>query len=98
MSSSSIRILHNVALAEGEGFGTAYEYYVKLKPLTALIFSKDMVKLRNVLIAGLPERYGFSLDFVILCNVLKCDKLIVLDDRNTALDNFNNLFSCYETL
>lgn len=56
--------LYTFALEEGEGLGTAYEYFVKLRLLNRLLKHK---KIKDVLIYGLPERYGYSLDFFYFC-------------------------------
>jgi len=64
MVTFNIKNLYELALAEGEGLGTAYEYFVKLRLLERLLKNK---KINSVLIYGLPEKYGFSLDFVYFC-------------------------------
>ncbi len=57
--------LYTLALAEGEGLGTAYEYFVKLRLLKKILNNNN--KIKTVLIYGLPEKYGFSLDFLYFC-------------------------------
>jgi hypothetical protein len=59
-----LKYLYSLALLEGEGLGTAYEYFVKLKLLEDCLKKKNI---KNVLIYGLPEKYGFSLDFIHFC-------------------------------
>lgn len=49
-----------LAFLEGEGLGTAYEYYAKYSVLKSQLLKKKPSK---ILIAGLPEKYGYSLDF-----------------------------------
>jgi len=71
-----------LALLEGEGIGTAYEYYAKSKVIKKVI-EKD--KIKNILIAGLPEKYGSSLDFIFLANHLNAE-VLVIDDRECALN------------
>jgi len=80
---ATIAGLYPAALAEGEGIGTAYEYFVKLRKLKKFI--AGMEKPRRVLIAGLPERYGLSLDFFLLAHTLGADVLVV-DERKESLD------------
>jgi hypothetical protein len=79
----SIRELYPYAFAEGEGVGTAYEYVAKAR------FVRDLRRgLRpgaRLLVAGLPERYGTSLDFAILAHSADAE-LVVLDERAEALD------------
>jgi len=73
-----------LALAEGEGAGTAYEYYVKARALKE-VFAKVGTPTR-LLVAGLPERYGFSLDFLLLARELGCRQVLVLDERRERLE------------
>lgn len=56
----NIQDYYEYALAEGEGLGTAYEYYVKRKLMDRLV-SKE--KICTLLVYGLPEKYGLSVDF-----------------------------------
>lgn len=80
----SIRSLYAVALAEGEGVGTAYEYFAK-----RLVLRRWLAKcqpIRRVLIAGLPERYGSSLDFLLIAEELGALEAVVVDDRQPFLD------------
>lgn len=78
----SIKSLYTLALAEGEGLGTAYEYYAKRLLINGWLsqFSRPT----RILIAGLPEKYGASLDFVELAAELEAE-VIVVDDRPEAL-------------
>lgn len=64
----SFREMYRLALIEGEGLGTAYEYYVKLR----LIIKNLKVRPKTALIYGLPEKYGYSLDFFWLAKQLGC--------------------------
>jgi len=57
----SMKRLYDLALAEGEGLGTAYEYYVKLRLINRLLGDFEP---RSILIYGLPEKYGYSMDFI----------------------------------
>jgi hypothetical protein len=78
----SVRVLYRLALAEGEGMGTAYEYYVKRLALDR--FFVDKRRPRSILVAGLPEKYGASLDFLLLGGELGAS-VTVIDDRLAAL-------------
>lgn len=77
------------ALKEGEGVGTAYEYYTKAK-----IFSKFYQQagpFKSMLIAGLPEKYGFSFDFLLLAKELGIKKVFVQDERPEKIDQYQEL-------
>lgn len=78
----SIKDLYPLALAEGEGVGTAYEYYAK-----RLILSRWLEKRKRpgqILIAGLPQIYGASMDFLLLAQEVKA-VLTIIDDRAQAI-------------
>jgi hypothetical protein len=80
----SIKSLYPLALAEGEGVGTAYEYFAK-----RLVLSSWLAKLpavRRLIIAGLPEKYGSSLDFLLIAQEMRAGEVTVVDDRPPALD------------
>jgi hypothetical protein len=76
----AIGALYPYALAEGEGVGTAYEYVAKARFLRA-----RLGRGARVLVAGLPERYGTSLDFAILAHRAGA-RMLVVDDRQDAID------------
>jgi hypothetical protein len=79
-----IKSLYPLALAEGEGIGTAYEYFAK-----RLVLAPWLAKLprpRRLLIAGLPEKYGSSLDFILLAQDMGVPDVVVIDDRAQALE------------
>jgi hypothetical protein len=80
----SIKSLYPLALAEGEGIGTAYEYYAKRRALARWL--PKLGRPRNMLIAGLPEKYGSSLDFLLVAQDVSAAKVVVVDDRPQALD------------
>jgi hypothetical protein len=80
----SIKALYPLALAEGEGIGTAYEYYAKRRMLAPWLTS--LKHPRSMLIAGLPEKYGCSLDFLQVAEDLCITELVVVDDRSQALE------------
>lgn len=79
----SIKSLYPLALAEGEGVGTAYEYFAKRLILGDWL--KNRPKPTSMLIAGLPEKYGCSLDFFLLAHEWGI-RPIVVDRRSVALD------------
>jgi hypothetical protein len=76
----SIKALYPLALAEGEGVGTAYEYYAKRLVLAGWVDSPG-----RMLIAGLPEKYGASLDFLLLGSELQAN-LVIADERPDAIE------------
>jgi hypothetical protein len=79
----SIRELYAYALAEGEGVGTAYEYYVKRRVMAPLL--RALPPGGSVLVAGLPEKYGTSLDFVLAASERGAHVRLV-DDRAGAIE------------
>jgi dihydroflavonol-4-reductase len=76
-----------IAMAEGEGVGTAYEYLAKWQ-----VIHRILPGVRRMLIAGLPEKYGSSLDFVALACALDVD-LVVADEREEALAKLRQAMS-----
>ena len=84
LKSISIKKLYTPALAEGEGVGTAYEYYAKRLVLAPWLKTLS-VKPKTILIAGLPEKYGSSLDFFLLADELGAT-VTVVDERPFALE------------
>lgn len=86
----SIKSLYAINLVEGEGIGTAYEYYAKLRKLIKFINSIE--RPRRILIAGLPEKYGLSMDFFLLAQILKAETLAI-DDRSSRLERARKVFS-----
>ncbi|MGO9835147.1 MAG: hypothetical protein ACLP1X_13120 [Polyangiaceae bacterium] len=86
----TIKALYPYALAEGEGVGTAYEYIAKadfIRPIVSRL--SDLARQAGsqgarMLVAGLPERYGTSLDFAILAHRHGA-RLNVVDDRPEAI-------------
>ena len=79
----SIKDLYAYALSEGEGVGTAYEYYVKRRVMAPLMGALPWGA--SVLVAGLPEKYGTSLDFVLAASERGARTLMV-DDRAGAIE------------
>jgi hypothetical protein len=82
LSRYTIKALYALALAEGEGMGTAYEYYAKRLALGRWL--KGRPRPASILVAGLPEKYGASLDFLLLAGELGA-AVTVVDDRPAAL-------------
>ena len=81
----SIKTLYGLALAEDEGVGTAYEYYAKRLVLDRWL--KGLTPPRQILIAGLPQKYGASLDFIQLAAEFDA-RVTIVDERPGALDKF----------
>ena len=77
-----IKSLYAINLIEGEGVGTAYEYYAKFRKLER--FLNSIEKPKKILIAGLPEKYGLSMDFILLGQILKAETVVV-DERPQVL-------------
>ena len=84
LSFRSINSLYQLALAEGEGIGTAYEYFAKRLVLRRWLTGR--ARPRRLLIAGLPEKYGSSLDFLLIAEELGATEIFVADDRPAALE------------
>jgi len=80
----SIKSLYRLALAEGEGIGTAYEYFVKRMVLRRWLAACGGAP--RILIAGLPEKYGSSLDFLLIAQELGAAEIVVVDEQEGALD------------
>lgn len=91
LKSLSIKSLYVLALAEGEGVGTAYEYFAKRLVLARWLKNRQAPqrKPERLLIAGLPEKYGSSLDFLQLAQELGVE-LTVVDERPSALQKLQN--------
>ena len=81
----SVKALYPLALAEGEGVGTAYEYVAKRLVLGRWL--SDAPRPRSLLVAGLPEKYGAGLDWMVLAQEWGIRPIIV-DDRPAALAHF----------
>lgn len=79
----SLRMLYPLALTEGEGMGMAYEYFVRRRLLRKWLGSRPHPQ--RLLIAGLPEKYGFSLDFFLMAQEWSAE-LVVVDERPQRLE------------
>lgn len=86
----SVGQLYPLALAEGEGVGTAYEYLAKRLVLGPWL-GKGFKPARIVMV-GLPEKYGSSLDFALIAAEYQA-QLTVLDERPEALEKFDRSLS-----
>ena len=86
----NIQSWYAINLIEGEGVGTAYEYYAKLRKLRKFINS--IGKPKRILIAGLPEKYGLSMDFFWLGGMLHAETVII-DDRSETLERAGRVLS-----
>jgi hypothetical protein len=91
----TIKQLYVLALAEGEGVGTAYEYYAKR--LVLLPWLAKEKRPDSILVAGLPEKYGASLDFLLLGAELGC-RITVVDDRSHALARFERALETLKSI
>lgn len=87
LTSFSIKSLYALALAEGEGVGTAYEYYAKRLALGRWL--KQVGRPKRMLVAGLPQKYGSSLDFLLLAEELGAS-VTVVDERPFALSKLQS--------
>jgi len=88
-----IKDLYTLALAEGEGMGTAYEYYAKRLALGQWL--KDQPHPASLLIAGMPEKYGASLDFLLLAGEMGAT-VTVADNRPEALERLRGALAALE--
>ena len=88
MIRKDFNFFYTLALKEGEGLGTAYEYLVKTC-LSEKLFKKNE-KPENILIAGLPEKYGYGLDLLFLRNSCNCI-IDIVDERDDIIRNFSRI-------
>jgi hypothetical protein len=79
----SIKSYYRLSLTEGEGVGTAYEYYAKARKLRRLMEIVGTPK--RILIAGLPEKFGLSMDFFLLGHDTQAEILVVDERRERIL-------------
>lgn len=85
---SSIKSLYLTALLEGEGLGTAYEYFAKWRILMKIFRKIGYPK--NILVAGLPEKYGSSMDFVLFAQKYNLN-ITIVDDRVENINKFKKI-------
>jgi len=79
-----IRELFSLAKAEGEGLGTAYEYYVKIQ-----LLRKHFKSPKKILVYGLPSKYGYSLDHFYYAK-LACAEVELLEPSQKLVDGLRN--------
>lgn len=75
------------AFLEKEGLGTAYEYYAKKRVLSKHSQHKDI---QDILIVGMPQKYGYSMDFVIWGDNLGAE-ILIIEDRQEKIDKAKNI-------
>jgi len=90
----SIKSLYPVNLIEGEGVGTSYEYYAKLRKLKKFI--RSIGRPKRILIAGLPEKYGLSMDFFLLGQMLQAET-VAIDERPDVLERVRTALSAIKS-
>jgi len=78
----SISKFYPINLLEEEGVGQTYEYFVKWRMLRNFFKNNSFPK--SMLIAGLPSKYGLSLDLLMLANFFGCS-VTVVDERNANI-------------
>lgn len=91
LSDISIKSLYAPALAEGEGVGTAYEYYAKRLVLSRWLAFRP----QTMLVAGLPQKYGSSLDFLLLAAEMGA-AVTVVDERPFALQKMEQSLAAWQ--
>lgn len=79
-----LKKFYNLALIEGEGLGTAYEYLAKRRIL------KPCFKNEKILVYGLPEKYGFSLDLLYFLDKSDCE-IHVYEDRKEKVRQYGKI-------
>ena len=77
-----LKFWYRLNLLEGEGLGSSYEYVNKLCKLRSWFSDK---RLNKVVIAGLPGKYGFSLDLILFSFLAGANVIIVADDRQAKI-------------
>lgn len=83
---------YKVALEEEQGIGTAYEYLAK-QALLERIFKQSHYP-NSILVAGLPEKYGSSMDFVALADRLGITLYIDATPLTSKLPECDLAISC----
>lgn len=82
----NIDLFYALALKEGQGLGTAYEYLVKSHLIGG--FFEKIPNPKEILIAGLPEKYGYGLDLLLYADSYGCN-IDIIDERDEAVENLN---------
>lgn len=83
-----IEKFYKTAVSEDEGFGTAYEYMMKDRLMRKFIPSK----VENILLAGIPEKYGYALNVLILTDQFAKETLVI-EDRPERLRRFEKILA-----
>jgi hypothetical protein len=78
--------MYPLNLLEREGLGLTYEHFVKWR-LLQRFFSKTFIP-KSILVAGLSQKYGFNVDFLMLAHFLQA-KIYFLDERGQKLKKLN---------
>jgi len=84
----SVTDLYPVALVEGEGMGTAYEYSTKISVLSRFLSVAAVPHAMQV--GGLPEAYGLDLGLALFAARHGCE-VVVADDRLPVLESFSKM-------
>jgi hypothetical protein len=61
--------MYPLTLLEGQGMGTAYEYYSKLRVMETILV--QVGKPTSIVAMGLPEKHGYDLDFLLFAHWLR---------------------------
>lgn len=77
-----------INLLEGEGVGQTYEYFVKWRMFNRFFKNRPFPK--NMLIAGLPSKYGLSLDLLMLANFFRCP-VTIADERKVNIERLRKV-------
>ena len=80
---STVKYWYPLNILEQEGLGTTYEYLSKI-PILDNIYKNAYFK--QVIIAGLPGKYGFSLDLILCSYYFGIKKIIILESRKSKLE------------
>ena len=82
---ATVKSLYPLALAEGEGVGTAYEYLAKRLVLSRWLRRRIKNRpVKRILLPGIPEKYGVSLNILDEASRLGAS-MTVLEDRPAFL-------------
>ena len=84
----SWKAMHYAAWLGGEGYGTTYEYMAKARFLVKVKSILGCDGATQLLILGLPQKYGLSLDFLFWVDYLEVENIMVFDTRDDLLVDF----------
>jgi len=98
---NTIRAMYPLTLLAGQGMGTAYEYYSKLRVIEAILAQTGVP--RSMVAVGLPEKHGYDMDLLLLAHWLRGKNagppgetgrqrtpFTVCEDRAEVLDKFQD--------